>query len=103
LKKQDPTFAYEITEPSWLIPPNDISPEELVVQSLLRAYQRALGDSTEFIAFPAGSDAPHMGFPTVICGPGSINQAHTTDEFVDTEQPVKATQMYLWVVLDLLG
>ena len=44
-----------------------------------------------------------MGFPTVICGPGSIEQAHTTDEFVETEQLAKAALMYLWVVLDLLG
>src|SRR3546814_21070154 len=26
------------------------------------------------------------GFPTVICGPGSIEQAHKADEFVTTEQ-----------------
>ena len=103
LTVKDPGFTYEITEPSWLIPPNDIDPGEPVVRSLLRAYERVVGISTEITAFPAASDAPHMGFPTVICGPGSIEQAHTTDEFVETEQLVKATHMYLWVVLDLLG
>jgi acetylornithine deacetylase/succinyl-diaminopimelate desuccinylase-like protein len=102
LKKTDPGFAYEITEPSWLIPPNDIDPGEPVVQSLLKACAAATGQATEVTAFPAGSDAPHMGFPTVICGPGSISQAHTTDEFVEVEQLVQAARIYLWTVLDLL-
>ncbi|MCK4702002.1 M20/M25/M40 family metallo-hydrolase, partial [Candidatus Bathyarchaeota archaeon] len=26
------------------------------------------------------------GIPTVICGPGSIDQAHTPDEYVSLEQ-----------------
>lgn len=99
----DPDFKYDITEPSWLIPPNDISGDEPVVQSLLTAYQRVLGRPTEATAFVAGSDAPHMGFPTVVCGPGSINQAHSTCEFVAVEQLADATKMYLWAVLDLLG
>ena len=102
LREEYPRFAYEITEPSWLIPTNDIDPDEAVVQSLLRAYEHVHAKSTEISAFPAGSDAPHMGFPTVICGPGSIEQAHTTDEFVEIQQVVKATQMYLWVILELL-
>ena len=103
LKAEDPGFRYEITEPSWLIPPNDIAIEEPVVQSLLGAYRQVCGRSTEATAFVAGSDAPHMGFPTVVCGPGSINQAHSTCEFVAVEQLVDAARMYLWTVLDLLG
>jgi acetylornithine deacetylase len=103
LKEQDPGFTYDITEPSWLIPPNDIAAEEPVVQSLLKAYGYVLGQATDVTAFPAATDAPHLGFPTVICGPGSIKQAHTTDEWVETEQLVQATRMYLWTVLDLLS
>lgn len=103
LAAQDPDFRYEITEPSWLIPPNDISTKEPVVQSLLSAYRQILGRKTEVAAFVAGSDAPHMGFPTVVCGPGSINQAHSTCEFVAVTQLVAAARMYLWTTLDLLG
>jgi acetylornithine deacetylase/succinyl-diaminopimelate desuccinylase-like protein len=44
-----------------------------------------------------------MGFPTVICGPGSIAQAHTTCEFVELEEVVGAAKIYLYAVLDLLG
>ena len=103
LAAEDPGFRYEITEPSWLIPPNDIAIEEPVVQSLLGAYRQVCGRPTEATAFVAGSDAPHMGFPTVVCGPGSINQAHSTCEFVAVEQLVAAARMYLWTVFDLLG
>jgi acetylornithine deacetylase/succinyl-diaminopimelate desuccinylase family protein len=103
LIKDDPGFRYEITEPSWLIPPNDISPDEPVVLSLLSAYENIFGKKTEVRAFVAGSDAPNLGCPTVISGPGSITQAHSTNEFVPKEELINATKMYLWAVLDLLS
>ncbi|MCC2111781.1 MAG: acetylornithine deacetylase [Hyphomicrobiales bacterium] len=40
-------------------------------------------------AVPFGTEAGHfqaVGIPTVVCGPGSINQAHAPDEFVTREQ-----------------
>src|SRR5262245_2245351 len=43
----------------------------------------------ETIGVPYGTDAPHFaatGCPTVVFGPGSIDQAHTADEWVETEQ-----------------
>jgi len=103
LSQEDPGFSYEITEPSWLIPPNDISSDEPVVRSLLSAYENLSGKKTKVRAFVAGSDAPHLGCPTVICGPGSIAQAHSTNEFVPVEELVKAVKIYLWAVLDLLS
>lgn len=103
LVKDDPDFEYEISEPTWLIPPNDIRHDEPVVQSLLSAYEQVMGQTTQVTAFAAASDAPHMGFPTVICGPGSIAQAHSTREFVSIEQLVMAVKMYLWTIVDLLA
>ena len=102
IAERDPTFRYEITDPSWDIPPNDISIDEPVVQSLLSNYQILTGIETKPIAFPGGTDAPNMGFPNVVCGPGSIAQAHTTNEYVEVDQLVLATKLYLAVVLDLL-
>ena len=34
------------------------------------------------------------GLPAIICGPGSIKQAHTADEWVATEQIAKACHIY---------
>ena len=50
----------------------------------------------------AATDAPNFGFPSVVFGPGSIAQAHSTNEFVDIGQMVAATKIYLRAALDLL-
>jgi len=99
----DPDFVYEITSPTWLIAPNDISAEEAVVTALRAAHQEIMGKDPGVEAFVAGSDAPYMGFPTVICGPGSISQAHTTCEFVDLQEVKEAAKLYLHAALQLLG
>lgn len=99
----DPDFRSEITEPTWLIAPNDIAPGEPVVRALRAAHQSLFGLDPGVEAFVAGSDAPYMGFPTVICGPGSIAQAHTTCEFVDLREVVDAARLYLHAVLQLLS
>ena len=99
----DPAFRYEISEPTWDIPANDVSRDEPVVRSLLAAHAAALGQPTEIAAFPAGTDAPNMGFPTVICGPGRVEQAHSKNEYVALEQMVAAVRIYLWTILDLLS
>jgi acetylornithine deacetylase len=39
----------------------------------------------------------------VICGPGSINQAHTLDEYVEIDQLTAAAKIYLRTVLKLLA
>jgi acetylornithine deacetylase len=50
---------------------------------------RKHGGPGERIGVPFGTDAPHFaatGCPTVVFGPGSIDQAHTADEWVDLDQ-----------------
>jgi acetylornithine deacetylase/succinyl-diaminopimelate desuccinylase-like protein len=39
----------------------------------------------------------------VICGPGSIMQAHTLDEYVAIEELTAAARIYLRTVLQLLA
>lgn len=98
-----PGFKYEISDPTWDIPANDVSLDETIVQTLLNAYAEVMGQPTKVRAFVAGTDAPNMGFPTVICGPGSISQAHSLNEYVTVDQLVSAVKIYLWCVLDLLS
>lgn len=60
----------------------------------LAALRRVLGDKAE-IAVPFGTEAGHFqqrGWPTVVCGPGSIEQAHQPDEWVDTAQLHECTR-----------
>lgn len=49
------------------------------------------------VGVPYGTDAPHYaaaGAPSVVFGPGSIEQAHTADEWVATEQVERAAEVY---------
>ena len=46
---------------------------------------------------PYGTDAPafaQRGIPTVVCGPGCIDQAHTIDEWIAIDQLEAATEIY---------
>jgi acetylornithine deacetylase len=56
----------------------------------------------EFRGVPYGTDASLLsaaGIPCIIVGPGSIEQAHTVDEFVDLSQLDKAFDIYRSVML----
>ena len=59
-----------------------------------RLAQRLAGESrTTLVAF--GTEAgifKNAGIPTVVCGPGSINQAHQPDEYVTLEQLARCEQ-----------
>jgi acetylornithine deacetylase len=103
VKASIPDLVYEITDPTWLVASNDISPEEPAVRALRNAHTAILNHDPGVQAFVAGSDAPYMGFPTVVCGPGSIVQAHSTCEFVELEEVITAAKIYLHAVLELLG
>lgn len=51
----------------------------------------ALAGQNRSYAVSYGTEAGHFqraGVPTVVCGPGSIAQAHTTDEFLEASQLV---------------
>ena len=47
----------------------------------------------------AATDAPNLGFPAVVYGPGSMEQAHTTDEYTTVSEIVTAAEVYLEAVL----
>src|SRR5262249_45427544 len=56
----------------------------------------------EFRGVPYGTDASWLSaaaFPCIIVGTGSIEQAHTVDEFVDLSQVDKAFDIYRSVML----
>lgn len=82
LSDDDPTFKAEIMD-SRAAPPLDISLDSPVVVALKDILR------TEPIGAPYYTEAvsySEVGIPTVICGPGSIDQAHTPDEFISLEQ-----------------
>ncbi len=98
-----PDFQASLTEPILLVPPNEVVPDDPLVVTLREAAKGVFGGPRKLEGFTAGSDAAYYGSPAVICGPGSIEQAHTTDEFVAVEDLVRATKLYLRTVLSMLG
>jgi acetylornithine deacetylase/succinyl-diaminopimelate desuccinylase-like protein len=61
--------------------------------------------SSEVVGVPYGTDAAVIaasGVPTVVFGPGSIDQAHTADEWIEIEQLTAAADLYYQAALQLL-
>jgi len=60
--------------------------------------RRLTGDNHEMRAVPFGSEAGQFqqaGFSTVICGPGSIEQAHQPNEYIERDQIAVCAQSML--------
>ena len=102
LTDADPDFRYELSEPTWDIDSLD-TPIDSPVVAAVSAAAAAVGVAPDPVGFPAATDGPNLAVPSVICGPGSIDQAHTVDEYVEIDDVMDAVKLYLRVVLDLLG
>ncbi|MSR30621.1 MAG: M20 family peptidase [Gemmataceae bacterium] len=91
---------FEVTEP-WLAAPalGDEHSAELV-QGLGDCLRKVLGQSV-VEAVPYGTDAAtlgDLGIPAVVFGPGNIAQAHTKDEWIETDQLYKAMEILILLV-----
>ncbi len=73
----------------------EVDPETAIVAAARAACRdEGLDDAILGVAF--GSDATKMtaaGIPTIVFGPGSIDQAHTADEFVEVAEVARAARM----------
>ncbi len=66
---------------------------------------RAVTGQWQSIGVPYATDAPYiarLGIPTVVFGPGSIEQAHTADEWISVEQLELAVEV-LWDFIERTG
>jgi acetylornithine deacetylase len=62
--------------------------------------------ASELVGVPFGTDAAAIsaaGVPTVVFGPGSIEQAHTADEFISIDELQLATDIFYRIARDGLG
>lgn len=83
-------------------PPLETLPSERIVQVALQSL-RAMGREQRPIGVPYGSDASKLaraGIPSIIWGPGSIDQAHSADEHVPLDQVVLAAELYTRTILE---
>jgi acetylornithine deacetylase len=102
IRRSQPQFEFEIEGPIIDVLPLDVPAGNLIVDTVLNAYRSATGNAIEASAFSGGTDAPHLGFPTLVFGAGSLHQAHSVNEYVEIDEMLVATRVYLATALDIL-
>lgn len=102
INRSHPQFEFEIEGPTIDVLPLDVPAASPIVDSVLEAYRSATGHAIEASAFSGGTDAPHFGFPTLVFGAGSLRQAHSVNEYVEIDEILVATKVYLTTALDIL-
>ena len=101
LRNETPALDARLEEPFLTDWPLDTPPDSKIVTLLSEILrEQKLASEPTGVAF--GSDASKFaraGIPSVILGPGSIDQAHTADEYVDVDQVEMAFVVYRELML----
>ncbi len=89
-RAEDSSFDAEV-ELEALQPPLDLPADHPAVRTLTRL----LGTEPEGVSYYTEAvDYTEAGIPTLVCGPGSIAQAHGPDEFIEIEQLHEAVDLF---------
>ena len=99
---QDPDLEVEMEPPLREDYPLETSASERVVQVVSKISSELLGYSRT-VGVPYGSDASKLaraGIPSIILGPGNIDQAHAAEEYVELDQVVMAAEIYARSILE---
>ena len=97
----DPSLNIDYTL-THMLEPAEIRANESIVKMALESVKNVTGLDAGVGGFAATSDmrilVNQAGIPTIILGPGSLNEAHIIDEFVDTRQLVNAAKIYTQLI-----
>jgi len=78
----------------------------LIVKKATEAVSEVTGKPREVRGFTATSDMRFLvnqaKIPTIILGPGGLEQAHVTDEFIEVRQLIDSTRIYCNIAQKLL-
>jgi acetylornithine deacetylase/succinyl-diaminopimelate desuccinylase family protein len=91
-----PSFEAVMDPPMVVDEPLETS-EHALPARLASAILKDLGLDPNLAGVPFGSDASKLsrqGIPSVLIGPGSIDQAHAAVEYVECDQVMKAFELY---------
>jgi acetylornithine deacetylase len=99
LQKVFPGFKINTIENHPPVPPLDTKANDDVIDLIKRISGKSKLNTVAYAA-EAGQFA-NEGFQTVICGPGSIEQAHRANEFIAKDQLVKGMQMMNKLIVEL--
>lgn len=90
------------------MPGGEVNPESIFVKTCLDVRKQVLGSDAgenKVCAFDASCEQCFFvehGIETIICGPGSIKQAHTVDEYTSEDQVHLAADFYEAVIKKIL-
>jgi acetylornithine deacetylase len=102
LARKHPSFEAQIEDPLLLVDEALNTPPDASVVTVAQKVSQSLGLNPEACGVPFGSDASKLsraGIPTILFGPGSIDQAHSIAEYVELEQVTKAAAFYREFIL----
>ena len=106
LKREIPQLDAEVERVVATVP-SETAVGERIVQCARNALRNAGISETEPGGFCGGCDMSKLvniaHIPTVILGPGSMENAHSPDEFAETAQVLKAADIYELLIRDFLG
>ena len=93
-------FKYSISPPFLNIKPLNTPLNSPLMHALQKASDEILG-SHVIKAFPGSTDAPNFNCEAVICGPGSLEQCHSLNEYIDIEEIKNAVSIYISAIINL--
>lgn len=98
-----PTGGCEVIreDPLLLLPGVETPADHPLIRAAELAAEEVLGVAVSAGGVPYGTDACYLtksGIPTVVLGPGSIDQAHADEEWVDIGEVRRAVDLYVRVV-----
>lgn len=99
--RQNPLMQAIMHHPMLTDKPLETSADAAAVRTMLAVLQRMGLDATP-VGVPFCSDASKfgaIGIPSMILGPGSIDQAHAAVEFIDCDQVRRAVDVYREFIL----
>jgi acetylornithine deacetylase/succinyl-diaminopimelate desuccinylase family protein len=97
LSTQHPDLCARIEDPPLLVDEALETPPHSPVARLGNIVLQTMGRDGSAVGVPFGSDASKLsraGIPSIIFGPGSIDQAHAAVEYVDIDQVEAACEFY---------
>ncbi len=109
LADSDPEFQFELGtlgENLFMIPAAFVSGEEKIVLAAKEATRKVMQREPTIAACSGYTMAARFiqrGVPAIILGPGSVEQAHSADEWVEIRQIVDAAKIYTLISLMILG
>jgi acetylornithine deacetylase len=105
LVAEDPQFQAEMDPPALEDAALETSADSPIACCARQVCQEVLGHC-ELVGVPYATNASKLsqvGIPSIVLGPGNIDQAHTSVEYVELDQVGKAAEIYARIMMGQLS